>query len=50
MRKLPNKTLYRVYNKLTGKVHAKATTKKRALRQIRLINAIDSGKFTPSNK
>ena len=41
MRKLPNKNLYRVYNKDTKKVHSKATTKENATKQIRLMNAID---------
>lgn len=44
MRKLPNKTLYRVYNKNTGKIHAKATTKKNAIKQIRLINMMEHRK------
>ena len=44
MRKLPNKTLYRVYNKNTGKIHAKATTKKNAIKQIRLINMMEHKK------
>lgn len=37
MRKLPHKNLYRVYNAKTKKIHAKATTKKRAMAQIRLL-------------
>ena len=44
IRKLPNKERFRVFNKSTGKVYAKATTKKRALRQIRLLHMIDSRK------
>lgn len=44
IRKLPNKERFRVFNKLTKKVYAKSTTKKRALRQIRLLHMIDSRK------
>ena len=44
IRKLPNKDLYRVYNKETGEVHSKATTKKKAEAQKRLLDKIDSEK------
>lgn len=37
MRKLPYKNLYRVYNSRTGKIHAYATTKKKAEAQMRLM-------------
>jgi hypothetical protein len=42
MRKLPNGK-YRVYNKDTGKVHAKATSKANAVAQIRIMQAADAG-------
>ena len=41
MRKLPNKNLYRVYNRETKKVYAKATTKENAQKQIRLLYLIE---------
>jgi len=41
MRKLPNKNLYRVYNTMTGKIHAYATTKKKAKALIRLLHNIE---------
>ena len=41
IRKLPNQNKYRVKNKETGKIHAKATTLKNAKKQVRLMNAID---------
>lgn len=44
--KLPRKNAYRVKNAKTGVVHAKATTKKKAESQIKLLNAIDHG-FKP---
>lgn len=44
IRKLPNKNLYRVTNKRTGKIHANGTTKKNAQRQVRLLNAIEHNK------
>ena len=42
IRKLPNKDLYRVYNKITGKIHAKATTLDNAKKQIRLLHMVDN--------
>ena len=41
IRKLPNQNKYRVRNKETGKIHAKATTLKKAQKQVRLMTAID---------
>lgn len=35
---------YRVENAVTGKVHAKRTTKRKAEQQIRLMRSIDQGK------
>jgi hypothetical protein len=34
---------YKVINELTGKVHAKRTSKKRAEKQVRLMEAVDHG-------
>ena len=42
IRKLPNSNKYRVTNKKTGVVHSKATTKKKAEAQVRLMLAIDN--------
>jgi hypothetical protein len=47
LRKLPGQLKWRVYNKKTKKIHANATTHSKALRQIRLLNAIDHG-FKPN--
>ena len=41
MRKLPNRELYRVYNRATRRVHAKATTKEKATKQLRLLNRLE---------
>lgn len=41
IRKLPNKNRYRVYNARTGEVHAYNTTKKKAERQKRLLEALE---------
>lgn len=41
MRKLPHKNKYRVYDK--GKVVAKATTKEKAEKQVRLLRGIAHG-------
>jgi len=41
--------MYKVENELTGKVHAKGTTKAKAMGQLHLLNAIDYG-FIPLHK
>jgi len=46
LRKLPGQPKWRVYNKKTKRVHARATSHAKALRQIRLLNDIDHG-FVP---
>jgi len=48
-RKLPNQDLYRVYNTETKEVKAYATTKEKADKLIRLLNAINHG-FVPKKK
>ncbi len=48
IRKVPNKSCYKVYNKKTKRVFSKCTTKKRAEKQIRLLRAIENNKdFVP---
>lgn len=42
IRKLPNKTKYKVYNTQTGKVHSKGTTKDKAYAQVRLLHLIET--------
>jgi hypothetical protein len=42
IRKLRNKNLYKLSNKLTGVVHSQHTTKAKAEAQMRLLNAIDN--------
>lgn len=37
IRKLPNRSRFRVYNSRTGRVHAKSTTRTKARRQVRLL-------------
>jgi len=50
-RKVPNKSCYKVYNKTTKRVSAKCTSKMRAKKQIRLLNAIEYNKdFVPMGK
>jgi hypothetical protein len=44
IRKLPNKQLYRVYNKDTKKVHAEATTLDNAKKQVRLLYSLENPK------
>ena len=43
MYKVRSKKCYRVINKKTKRVHAKCTSKRKATRQIRLMNALDHG-------
>jgi len=49
IRKLPNKELYRVYNKETKEVKAYGTTLKKAQAMIRLLNAVNHG-WVPTTK
>lgn len=50
IRKVRNQNCYEVKNKNTGKVHAKCTTKDKANKQIRLLNAIEYGGWKPTGK
>ena len=43
IRKIPNKSCYRVTNKKTKRVFSKCTTRKRAIKQLRLLQAVDHG-------
>jgi hypothetical protein len=48
IRKVKNKSCYRVYNRKTKHIFAKCTSKKRAEKQIRLLSAIENNKdFVP---
>jgi hypothetical protein len=49
IRKLRNQNLYSVKNIETGEVHSKGTTKDNAVKQVRLLQAIDNG-FKPKLK
>ena len=50
-RKVANKTCYRVYNSKTKKVFAKCATKTNAMKQLRLLRAIEYNKnFVPISK
>ena len=50
IRKVNKKNCFKVYNKKTKKVHAKCTSREKALKQIRLLNAIKyNKKFKPNN-
>jgi hypothetical protein len=42
MRKVNNKSCFKVYNKKTRKVYAKCSTKTNAMKQMRLLRAIDN--------
>ena len=46
IRKLPNKDLYRVYNKITKEIHSKGTTLEKAMAQKRLLDSLDKKKTT----
>ena len=41
---------YRVVNTVSGRVHAKHTTKRRAQAQVRLLNAREHGTVAPRGK
>ena len=42
IRKMPNKSCYKVYNKRTKRVFSKCTSKTRAKKQLRLLRTIDN--------
>ena len=49
IRKVPNKSCYRVTNKKTKKVFAKCSSKKNAEKQVRLLRAVENNKgFVPN--
>lgn len=51
IRKLPNKSCYKVFNKKTKRVSSKCTSKKRAKKQVRLLKAIEYNKdFVPMGR
>jgi hypothetical protein len=51
MRKVKGKNCYSVSNKKTKKVFAKCTSKKNAIRQMRLLRAIENNKnFVPNRR
>ena len=50
IRKTRNRRCYKVFNKKTKRILAKCTSKKKALSQIRLLNAIRYGKFNKTKK
>lgn len=45
IRKVRNQECYRVKNKNNGKIHAKCSTRENAIKQVRLLYAIDNPKF-----
>ena len=50
-RKVRGKSCYRVYNKKTKKTFAKCATKENALKQIRLLRAVENNKnFVPNGR
>lgn len=51
IRKVPKKDCYKVMNRKTKRVFAKCTTKEKAKKQLRLLNAIEYNKnFVPRGK
>ena len=44
IRKMPNKTCYRVYNKRTKRIFSKCTSKTKAKKQMRLLRALENNK------
>ncbi len=50
-RKVPNKNCYRVYNRKSKKVFSRCASKTNAMKQLRLLRAIEFNKnFVPNNK
>jgi len=51
IRKIPKKNCYKVMNRKSKRVFAKCTTKEKAKKQLRLLNAIEYNKnFVPRNR
>ena len=51
IRKVANKNCYKVMNRKTKRVFSKCTTKEKAKKQLRLLNAIEYNKnFVPRGK
>lgn len=48
VRKVRGKDCYTVKNRITGRVHSKCTTRDKAHKQMRLLQAIDHG-FIPTS-
>jgi hypothetical protein len=46
MKKIPHTYKWKVMNKDTGKIFSKATTRKKAARQIRLLHMIDNKNYS----
>jgi len=48
IRKMPRRSCYRLYNTKSKRIFSKCTTRKRANRQLRLLNALKyNRKFVP---
>ncbi len=43
IRKLPNQSMYRVYNADTGHIYAARTTRANAEKQVRLLHMVERG-------
>jgi hypothetical protein len=50
IRKVRNQDCYQLKNKISGKIHSKCTTKDKANKQLRLLNAIEYGHWKPNKK
>lgn len=51
IRKIPNKDCYKVYNRKSKKVFSKCSTKENAIKQLRLLRAIQFNKnFVPRGR
>lgn len=44
MRKMPNKSCYKVYNKNTKRVFSKCASKKKAVRQMNLLGVLEKAR------
>lgn len=51
LRKIPGKSCYRVRNKKTKRIFSKCTSKAKAIKQLKLLRAIQNNKnFVPNAK
>lgn len=50
IRKLPNRSCFKVYNKETKRVYSKCTSKRKSIKQVKLLRMIENMKNKKTKK